>query len=92
MFRVVSPHGHYLLLAGLAGTVGDPDYPKWLRLYLSLLVSVVWAAAIAATVVNYHGVKVPWQLHTAMLLVLASLFRVEFGSFRLVKKDEINHD
>ncbi len=85
--------GHYLLInaAGLMSTGGGPQYPKWLRTYLIVLVSAVWSGMlIASSVVD--GVDVPAAVHVIMGVGMASLFSVEFGGIRLVKKDEDKTD
>lgn len=80
---------HVLLInaAGVMGATGGPNYPKWLRTYLILMVSTVWAALLIISVV-VKDVTVPAAVHGIMGVGMASLFSVEFGGIRLVKKQE----
>lgn len=80
---------HYLLInaAGIMGSTGGPAYPKWLRTYLILMVSTVWAGLLLASV-TVKDVSVPAAVHVIMGVGMASLFSVEFGGIRLVKKQE----
>ncbi len=87
------PDGYYLLVnaAGVISSGGGPQYPKWLRSYLSVLVSVVWSVAVLASAF-IDGVTIDWWVHGIMGVGMASLFSVEFGGIRLIKKDEDKPD
>jgi hypothetical protein len=79
--------GHYFLLSA-AGIVGEkPAYPAWLKPYLIVVVSIVWAALLIASVAS-RDVSVPPAVHLIMGVVVASLFRVEFGGIKLVNRKE----
>lgn len=81
-----SPHGHYLLITA-AGVLGETSYPKWLRTYLIVIVSFVWAGLLIGSAVA-PNVTVPYPVHVIMGVVVASLFRVEFGGIKLIKKED----
>lgn len=66
---------------------GGPSYPKWLRTYLIVLVSVVWSGLLIASAVS-DDVNVPAAVHVIMGVGMASLFSVEFGGIRLVRKED----
>lgn len=82
-----SGDGHYLLItaAGVMGEPGGGGYPKWLKPYLILLVSCVWSTMLIGSAVS-DAVHVPNAVHVIMGVVVASLFRVEFGGIKLVNK------
>lgn len=80
--------GYILInMAGIVGSTGGPIYPKWLRTYLILMVSAVWAGMLIASAIS-KSVTVPAAVHVIMGVGMASLFSVEFGGIRLVKKQE----
>lgn len=88
--HVRNPDGYYLLVnaAGVMGSVGGPpSYPKWLRTYLIVLVSIVWAVAVFAQAF-VDNVTIDWWVHGIMGVGMASLFSVEFGGIRLVNKKD----
>lgn len=70
-----------------SGKSGPPSYPKWLRVYLIVLVSTVWAGLLVASAI-VHRSLVDAKTHAIMMIVVASLFSVEFGGIRLVTKDK----
>lgn len=90
--------GHYLLItaAGMVGTTnrnGAPhpgngkDPVAWLRVYIVMVVITVWSVLNVAAAF-FHAPGVPYWVHLSVLVVVASLFRVEFGGIRLVTKGE----
>lgn len=89
----VEPDGYYLLVnaAGIMGSAGGPpSYPKWLRTYLIVLVSLIWSGMLIASAVS-KNVNVPAAVHVIMGVGMASLFSVEFGGIRLVKREDKNN-
>lgn len=82
------PHRFFVL----AGFAGEAPYPKWLRPYLILLVSATWTGVIVAWVMSDGTLPIPPWIHAMMGLVIASLFRVEFGGIRLVQKERPNDE
>lgn len=78
---------HYLLITA-AGIIQSkqPQYPPWLRTYLIVLVSVVWAGMLLLSAF-VDSVDVPAAVHVIMGVGMASLFSVEFGGIRLVRKE-----
>lgn len=83
------PPDSYYLLFNLAGMVGStkPTYPTWLRTYLIVVVSAVWAGLLVASAV-VEDITVPAAVHVIMGVCVASLFSVEFGGIRLVRKED----
>lgn len=75
------------LSSGKPGPPSSPSYPKWLRVYLIVLVSTVWAGLLIASAIE-HKSLVDAKTHAVMMIVVASLFSVEFGGIRLVTKDK----
>lgn len=62
------------------------QYPKWLRIYLIVLVSLTWASLLIASAIVKRAL-VDTKTHAIMMIVVASLFSVEFGGIRLISKD-----
>lgn len=90
------PDGYYVIVTaagGAMGTIGGPpNYPRWLRVYLILLVSMTWTGLLILSAIAEDR-TVPTWVHLIMGVVCASLFSVEFGGIRLItKKDEPNAD
>lgn len=89
------PDGWYLLV-NVAGMVRPnsgktPVYPTWLRTYLIVLVSAVWSGMLIASAF-FDQVNVPAAVHVIMGVGMASLFSVEFGGIRLVRKEDRDDD
>lgn len=87
---VHSPYvGHYFLLAGAINEQrgnGPSDYPAWVRPFIILAVVATWMGLnVTSAFVGKN--LVPWYVHVAMLMLVASLFRVEFGNIHIEKRD-----
>lgn len=80
----VSP-GYYVIMGAVAG---EPGYPKWIRPYLILIISAVWAGLNVVAAATEGRVAVPWEAHLLMAAVVVSLFRVEFGNIKISRRED----
>lgn len=81
--------GHYFLLAGAINEQrgSGSDYPAWVRPFIILVVILTWMTLnIASAIVGRN--LVPAYVHVAMLMLVASLFRVEFGNIHIEKNEK----
>lgn len=80
-------YGRYLIISAAGTMTTGNGYPKWLKPYLIVLVSVVWSGMLIGSIVSKVA-EVPAAVHVIMGVVVASLFSVEFGGIKLVKKED----
>lgn len=79
--------GYYVIIGAMAG---EPGYPTWLRPYLSLLVSAVWAVSNFVSAATSGRWAVPLWTHLIMGGVVVSLFRVTLGNIHFDSHREDN--
>lgn len=88
--------GHFFTITAAGMTNADTDklnparYPSWLRIYLIVLISVVWAGLLLGSAL-FPRIHVPNALHGIMGVAAASLLRVEFGGIKLITKEPEDH-
>lgn len=73
------------------GSKSQSQYPKWLRIFLIVLVALTWASLLIASAIVKRPL-VDTQTHAVMMIVVASLFSIEFGGIRLISKDPKKDD
>lgn len=83
--------GHYVVLIGMAngarGGGGPADYPTWVRPFIIISVILTWVGLNVTSAVIGRNL-VAWYVHVAVLMLVGSLFRVEFGNITLSKKED----